>query len=128
MRRKPLRTKPRPGSLERPVNARIYRGSWIVIAIPLLIAAFSVAREQPLVAPVFRSVFGEADAQATMYELANTYPDRSPGAASSANLLVWVEGKFTNLGLTPKVDPFSADIHRHPGSPRQQRPRAGRWS
>ena len=110
MRRKPLRTKPRPGSLERPVNARIYRGSWIVIAIPLLIAAFSVAREQPLVAPVFRSVFGEADAQATMYELANTYPDRSPGAASSANLLVWVEGKFTNLGLTPKVDPFSADI------------------
>jgi hypothetical protein len=110
MRPKPLRTKPRPGSLERPVNARIYRGSWIVIAIPLLIAAFSVAREQPLAAPVFRSVFSAGDAQATMDELASSYPDRSPGAPSSANLLAWTEGKFTALGLTPKVDRFSANI------------------
>ncbi|MGD0273902.1 MAG: M28 family peptidase [Gaiellaceae bacterium] len=110
MRPKPPRIKPRPGSLERPVNARIYRGSWVVVAIPLLIAAFSVARGQPLSAPSLRPVFGEVAAQQTMDELVNTYADRSPGAASSASLLAWVEGKFADYGLTPKVDRFSADI------------------
>ncbi len=110
MRRRPQRIKPRPGSLERPVNARIYRGSWVVVAIPLLIAAFSVARGQPLAAPSLRPVFDDGTAQATIDELATTFPDRSPGAVSSANLIAWVEDKFTLLGLTPKVDRFSADI------------------
>jgi len=110
MRPRPPRIKPRPGSLERPVNARIYRGSWIVVAIPLLIAAFSVARGQPLSAPALRPVFDAVNAQATMNYLATTYTDRSPGAANSANLVRWIEDQFTELGLVSKVDRFSADI------------------
>ena len=41
------RRRPRPGSLERPVNARMYRGTWLLVAIPLLIAAFTVTNGVP---------------------------------------------------------------------------------
>src|SRR5918911_262462 len=50
----PARTqyrRPRPGSLERPVSARMYRGTWLLVGLPLLVAAFSVARPAPLPAP-----------------------------------------------------------------------------
>src|ERR671933_289264 len=33
------RRRPRPGSLERPVSARMYRGTWLLVALPLLGAA-----------------------------------------------------------------------------------------
>ena len=38
----------RPGSLQRPVNGRLYRGTWLLVGLPLLLAAFSVARPTPL--------------------------------------------------------------------------------
>src|ERR687888_339504 len=37
------RRRPRRGSAERPVNSRTYRGTWLLVGIPLLIAAFSVS-------------------------------------------------------------------------------------
>src|ERR687896_265155 len=47
----PSPRRPRPGSPERPVNAGMYRGTWLLLAVPLLLAAFSVARPTPLAAP-----------------------------------------------------------------------------
>ena len=41
------RARPRRGSVERPVNARLVRGTWLLVALPLLLTAFSVARPQP---------------------------------------------------------------------------------
>ena len=38
------RRRPRRGSLERPVNARMYRGTWLLVGLPLLVAAFSVTQ------------------------------------------------------------------------------------
>ena len=40
----PERRRPRPGSLERPINGRLYRGTWLLVGLPLLVLAFSVAR------------------------------------------------------------------------------------
>ena len=40
------RHRARPGSVDRPVNSRMYRGTWLLVGIPLLIAAFSVAQPQ----------------------------------------------------------------------------------
>ena len=43
------RRRPRPGSLERPVNGRLYRGVWLLVALPvLLLLAFSVSRPAAL--------------------------------------------------------------------------------
>ncbi len=38
----------RPGSLASPVNSRMYRGTWLLVGIPLLVAAFTVYRPDPL--------------------------------------------------------------------------------
>ena len=45
------RRRPRRGSLERPVNGRLYRSAFLVLSLPLLILAFSVTRPAPLPAP-----------------------------------------------------------------------------
>ena len=44
----PERRRPRRGSLERPINGRLYRGTWLLVGLPLLVAAFSVAHPAPM--------------------------------------------------------------------------------
>lgn len=77
---RPERRRPRRGSLERPVNARLYRDAWLLVALPLLVLAFSVARPGPLANPTLPPGFDRESALALAEELASTYPDRSPGA------------------------------------------------
>src|SRR5919201_1575272 len=73
------RRRPRPGSLERPVSARMYRGTWLLVALPLLVAAFSVAHPAPLPAPPLPPAFDRNAAEALASDLARSFPDRSPG-------------------------------------------------
>ena len=46
------RRRPRRGSLERPVDGRLYRSSFLVVSLPLLILAFSITRPAALPAPL----------------------------------------------------------------------------
>ena len=48
------RRRARPGSLDRPVNSRMYRGTWLLVGIPLLIAAFTDFHPRPLPAPMLQ--------------------------------------------------------------------------
>ena len=45
------RRRPRRGTLERPVSGRLYRGTWLLVGIPLLAAAFSIHKPNPLPSP-----------------------------------------------------------------------------
>ena len=45
------RRRPRRGSLERPVNGRLYRGTWLLVGFPLLLRAFSVLAAGAAAAP-----------------------------------------------------------------------------
>ena len=54
------RRRARPGSLQRPVNGRLYRGTWLLVGLPLLVAAFSVARPTPLPRAFLPAFDGEA--------------------------------------------------------------------
>jgi hypothetical protein len=113
MRPKTRSARPRPGSLERPLNARIYRSAWIVVVLPILIVAFSVARQQSLAVPPLTSAFDPDTVVATIAGpdgLTATYPDRSPGAANSGTLRNWVEDQFAAVGLTTRVDQFDAQV------------------
>jgi len=113
MRPRPRPARPRPGSLERPLSARIYRGAWFVVVIPLLIVAFSVARQQTLAVPSLSSNFDTGTVISAITPpdgLAYEHPDRRPGAPSSELLRNWIEGQFTTLGLSPRVDRFDAQI------------------
>src|SRR6266508_2017899 len=57
------RRRPRRGSVERPVNARTYRGTWLIVGIPVLIAAFSVTRATPLPAQELPPTFDGGSAR-----------------------------------------------------------------
>jgi hypothetical protein len=113
MRPNPRSARPRPGSLERPLNARIYRGAWIVVLIPVLIVAFSVARQEPLAVPSLTSTFDPGAVVSAITSpdgFAATYRDRSPGAANSGTLRNWISEQFAALGFDAKVDQFDAQV------------------
>jgi len=107
------RRRARPGSVERPVNGRLYRGTWLLVGLPLLVAAFSVARPTPL----SRAFLPEFDGQATKQlasDLADTKPTRLPGALGPVQ---WFREQLQPYGLPVRSERFSAVI---PGRGRVQ--------
>src|SRR5436190_12569547 len=108
----PARTRARPGSLERPINSRLYRGTWMLVGIPLLIAAFSVGKPPALRAavPTLPPAFDKLRAVALARDLAQTFPDRSPGSPGAESARQWFADQVANLGLHVRREPFSAKI------------------
>jgi hypothetical protein len=107
---RPARRRPRLGSLERPVSGRLYRGTWLLVGIPLLIAAFSVRKAEPLPAPqpALPSAFDRAGALALASQLAGTYPDRVPGTAGAVGAAAWFRQQLAPYGLKVFDDRFRA--------------------
>ena len=93
------RARPRRGSVERPINARMVRGTWLLVALPLLLAAFTVGRPQPLPPPALPPSFDTATAEQLARELARDYPDRSPGSAGAIGAASWLRDQLTLYGF-----------------------------
>src|SRR5712691_9854365 len=108
---RPERRRPRPGSLERPVNGRLYRGTWLLVGLPLLVAAFSVARPTPLppaqLPPAFDGKVAASLAGGTGLGLASEYPNRFPGALGAAS---WFRDQLRPYGLQTRAERFSAVV------------------
>jgi len=107
------RRRARPGSVERPVNGRLYRGTWLLVGLPLLVAAFSVARPTPLP----RAFIPEFDGQATKQlagDLVTNNPTRVPGSVGPVQ---WFREQLRPYGLPVRSEHFSAVI---PGRGRVQ--------
>src|SRR5436190_12384942 len=103
------RRRARPGSVERPVNGRLYRGTWLLVGLPLLVAAFSVARPTPLP----RAFLPEFDGQATKQladDLVTLPADRFPGSVGAAH---WFRDQLKPYGLPIRTGRFSAVIPGH---------------
>src|SRR3954453_23018504 len=103
------RRRARPGSVERPVNGRLYRGTWLLVGLPLLVAAFSVAR--PTALP--RAFLPEFDGQTTKElatDLATNNPDRFPGPLGP---VAWFKEQLASYGLPIHTERFSAVIPGH---------------
>ena len=94
-----LRRRPRRGSLERPVNARMYRGTWLIVGLPLLLAAFTVGQPQALPAPPLPPAFDEQAALVLAEDLAKSHPDREPGTPGAAAAADWVVEAFRAYGF-----------------------------
>ena len=92
------------------MNARLVRGTWLLVALPLLLTAFSVARPQPLPAPTLPPTFDASIAEQTARELAQTYPDRSPGSSGGLGAAGWVSDQLELYGFRPQVERFRARI------------------
>src|SRR3954453_374111 len=103
------RRRARPGSVERPVNGRLYRGTWLLVGLPLLVAAFAVGRPTPLP----RAFLTEFDGQATKQladDLVTLHADRFPGSIGAAD---WFREQLRPYGLPIHTERFSAVIPGH---------------
>jgi hypothetical protein len=83
------RRRKRRGSVERPVNARLYRSSFLVVSLPLLILAFSITRPAPLPAPLLPPNFDGAAALELATDFSKRFPDRQPDAPGSLPAAQW---------------------------------------
>src|SRR5215203_2497429 len=100
----------RPGSLARPVNSRMYRGTWLLVGIPLLLAAFTVYRPALLGPPALEPDFDGVAATFTAQRFADQFPVRVPGTEGSREATSWVENQLRSYGLETEIDRFHAKI------------------
>jgi hypothetical protein len=102
--------RPRPGSLDRPVNGRLYRGTWLLVGLPLLVLAFSVARPTALQPPNLPPAFDRVAARALAASLAISYPSRVPGTPAADGAARWFTRQLTPYGYAVEREPFTAEI------------------
>ena len=100
----------RRGSVARPVNARMYRGTWLLVGLPLLVAAFSVGRAQPLPAPSVPPTFDGEAAIELARDFSRSSPDRAPGAPGALGAARWVSEKFALYGFRVRRQIAHAEI------------------
>jgi Peptidase family M28 len=102
--------RPRPGSVDRPVNGRLYRMTALAVPIAVIIAAFAVSEASVLPPPALPPVYDGASAFRLADELSRRIPDRSPGSSGAASAAAWVRSHFTELGLEVESAPFEAVV------------------
>ncbi|MDX6666550.1 MAG: aminopeptidase YwaD, partial [Solirubrobacteraceae bacterium] len=106
----PERRRPRRGSLERPINGRLYRGTWLFVGLPLLVLAFSVARPAGLQPPGLPAAFDRAAAVAVADDLSLHWPLRTPGSTGALGAARWFASQLTPYGYAVRTEAFSADV------------------
>ena len=100
----------RRGSLERPINGRSVRGTLLLVALPLLLAAFTVARPPALPAPALPPLFDADSAAELAGQLARDHPDRVPGSAGAARAADWFGQQLKLYGFTARTDSWREEI------------------
>jgi hypothetical protein len=87
--------------VERPVNGRLYRSSFLLLSLPLLIAAFSVQRPAALQRPLLPPAFDAVSTRQLADELATVRPFRTPGNVGAA---AWFRDQLRPYGLPTRSD------------------------
>jgi Peptidase family M28 len=92
------------------VNARAYRGTALLVAIPLLVTAFTISRPESLPPPTFPAAFDDVGATQTARELATVAPVRTPGSLGADVAADWVTDRLASFGFRVQRDRFRATI------------------
>jgi hypothetical protein len=104
------RRRPRRGSLERPVDGRLYRSSFLVVSLPLLILAFSITRPATLPAPLLPPNFDGPATRSLAVDFAGKFPARTPGSAGDLGAAAWFREQFAAYGLPVSSDAWREDV------------------
>jgi hypothetical protein len=92
------------------VNGRTYRGTALLVAIPLLIAAFTVGRPEELPPSSLPPAFDQRAAVEAARELAISHPFRAPGSAQANDAADWVAERLRSYGFRVQRDRFEREI------------------
>ena len=76
------------------------RGTWLLVALPLLLAAFTVGRRAAAAAGAPARV-RRGDREQLARELARDYPDRSPGSSGALGAATWLRDQLALYGFEP---------------------------
>jgi alkaline phosphatase isozyme conversion protein len=107
----PERRRARPGSLERPINGRLYRGTWLLVGLPLLVLAFSVARPAALSPPTgLPPAFDTNAAAALAGQLSTQYPIRGVGSPGAVGAARWYSDQLSPYGFVVRRQPFTTVV------------------
>jgi Peptidase family M28 len=87
--------------MERPVNGRLYRSSFLLLSLPLLIAAFSVQQPAPLQRPLLPPAFDAVSTRQLADDLATVRPYRPPGNIGAVE---WFRDQLRPYGLPTRSD------------------------
>jgi hypothetical protein len=91
------------------LDPRIYRTGLIVVAVAVIVVAFSFDNQaSPLNATLTPDAFNGSTAYATMGNLAAQYPSRRPGSEADTSIANYVEQSFRQDGLQVQRSVFSA--------------------
>src|SRR5262245_43775671 len=104
------RRRPRRGSIERPVNARLYRASFLVVLLPLLLLLATVTKPVALPGPTLPPAFDAEVAAGLARELATQYPDRSPGSPGALAAATWFRQKMAVYDLPTRTAVWQESI------------------
>ena len=85
----------------------------MLVAVPLSVAALTVAHPEPLPPPRLDPTFDATVATGLARELTRRFPDRAPGTAAGAGAADWVAARLRDYGLKPERQRFSAEIVGH---------------
>ena len=75
----------------------------MLVGLPLLVAAFSVQRPQPLPPPTLPATFDGPSAIELAQELSRLYPSRAPGTSGAVGAANWLVDKMDDFGFRPKT-------------------------
>ena len=83
------RRRPRRGSIARPINGRLYWTSALVVLVPLVLLAVTVAAPTPLAKPILPGSFDTDSTLTLARDLSTGYPNRPPGSAGAIGAVSW---------------------------------------
>jgi hypothetical protein len=104
------RRRPRRGSLARPVNGGLYRASFLVAALPLLLLAFTVSTPPTLAKPALPGSFDTASTLTLVRDLSTQFPNRIPGSAGALGAASWFSDQLRPYGLTSATESWTQRV------------------
>jgi hypothetical protein len=102
--------RPRHGTLERPLNARLVRVAFLVVIPAFLALLFSISTTGALQRSPLDPLFDGASAATFAETLTTQYPSRVPGSEGAAESAVWYRETIASLGLQTEEDLWTAAL------------------
>jgi hypothetical protein len=95
---------------DQPIDGRLVRRTALLLALPLLVLAFTIETPGPFPAPTLPPAFDAASATTLATELARDFPDREPGTEGALGAAAWAKEKLTLYGLPAVEDAWDESI------------------
>ena len=104
------RQRPRRGTVDRPLNARLVRVSSLIVAPAILALLFSVSATGTLPRATLDPLFDASTAATLASRFSTENPSRVPGTLGAQDAANWFDETISGLGFATEVDVWVEDL------------------